>query len=76
MKVKIYGKLRCSVCEQAKALCKIKGYDTEYVLLDADYTFEEFQEKFPTAKTFPQILVGEDQKHVGGYSEFRDFIDP
>ena len=75
MKVKIYGKTRCGVCEQAKAMCNSKGFDYEYLLLDADYTMEEFAEKFPGARTFPQIVVGEESRHVGGYSDFRDFLD-
>jgi glutaredoxin len=75
MKVTIYGKTRCGFCEQAKSLCRMKGYEYEYLLLDADYTMEEFQEQFPDARTFPQICVGEHQSHVGGYAEFRDFVD-
>ena len=53
MKVTIYGKTRCSYCDAAKALCEQKGFDYEYLLLDADYTFETFQESFPGARTFP-----------------------
>jgi len=75
MKVKIYGKLRCTFCDQAKMTSNMKGFDTEYLLLDADYTMEEFSEKFPDARTFPQICVGEDEKHIGGYKEFREFLD-
>ena len=41
-------------------------------MLDADYTQEEFFEQFPTARTFPQIVVGE--THVGGYTEFAKFL--
>ena len=30
-------------------------------------------EKFPTARTFPQITI--DGESIGGYTEFREFID-
>jgi glutaredoxin len=76
MKVTIYGKTRCSYCDAAKALCEQKGFDYEYLLLDADYTFETFQESFPGARTFPQIVIGEEQKTIGGFREFQDFLDP
>jgi glutaredoxin 3 len=71
-KVVIYGKPRCPFCDKAKAVSEMKGFDYEYKLLDADYTQEEFFEQFPTARTFPQIVVGE--THVGGYTEFAKFL--
>jgi glutaredoxin-related protein len=37
-------------------------------MLDVDFTRDEFMQKFPTARTFPQILVDGDL--VGGYTEF------
>lgn len=75
MKVTIYGRSRCSFCDQAKMVCKMKGFDYEYLLLDADYSIEEFEEKFPKAQTFPQICIGENSVHIGGYNDFKSFID-
>ncbi len=63
--VEIYGKTRCTFCTQAKMLCEQKGLGYEYKLLDADFTQEEFFEKFPNAKTFPQIIFEGDA--IGGY---------
>ena len=37
-------------------------------MLDIDFTRDEFLQKFPTARTFPQILV--DGVLVGGFTEF------
>ena len=37
-------------------------------MLDQDYTREDFFKKFPTARTFPQIVV--DGENIGGYTEF------
>ena len=43
-----------------------------YYQLDEDFTREEFLEKFPGAKTFPQVVV--DGKHVGDCSDYRIFL--
>jgi glutaredoxin len=42
-------------------------------MLDADYTEEEFFEKFPTARTFPQIIV--DGESIGGYQQYIAKLD-
>ena len=69
--IKIWGKPQCPFCDRAKALCEQQGYDYEYFQLDVDFTREELFEKFPTARTFPQITAhGE---YVGGYTEFEQW---
>ena len=37
-----------------------------------DVSAEDMIEKFPTARTFPQIMI--DGKSIGGYTEFERFI--
>ena len=69
--IKIWGKPQCPFCDRAKALCEQQGYDYEYFQLDIDFTREELFEKFPTARTFPQITAhGE---YIGGYTEFEQW---
>ena len=49
----------------------VEGWiDFEYkkYMLDEDFSRDQFMEKFPTARTFPQILI--DGKLIGGYTEF------
>lgn len=70
--IEIYGKPRCPFCDRAKALCEQKGLDYTYKMLDADFTAEELFEKVPNARTFPQIWI--DEKHVGGYDQFKDEV--
>ena len=65
--VTIYGKPSCAYCVMAKTLCEQKGVEYEYLTLQEDYTTEEFFEKFPTARTFPQITMDGDA--IGGYTE-------
>jgi len=73
MKVEIYSKPACPFCVQAKALAEQKGYDLTYKMLDEDFTREQLFEVFPTARTFPQIIV--DGEKIGGFTEFKALVD-
>jgi glutaredoxin len=42
-------------------------------MLDEDFTREELMEKFPTARTFPQIVV--DGASIGGFTEFKTLVE-
>ena len=42
-------------------------------MLDEDFTREELMEKFPTARTFPQIVV--EGQSIGGFTEFKALVD-
>ena len=66
MKVEIYSKPQCPFCVQAKALAERKGYELTYKMLDEDFTREDLMETFPTARTFPQIVV--DGNKIGGFT--------
>ena len=41
-------------------------------MLDEDFTREELLEKFPHARTFPQIVI--DGENIGGYSNFLNYL--
>ena len=43
-----------------------------YYILDEDFTREELLEKFPHARTFPQIVI--DGENIGGYSNFLNYL--
>ena len=73
--IKIYGKTQCPFCDKAKALAEREGYDYEYYQLDVDFTREELFEKFPNARTFPQITVDYDAEYIGGYTEFETWSE-
>ena len=66
--VEIWGKRNCPYCNRAKQTSKKFGLNYIYHQLDEDFTKEEFLEKFPDAKSYPQIIV--DGKLVGGYMDF------
>lgn len=71
--IKIYGKPACPSCTKAKAFCESRQLQFEYLQLDTDFTREELFEHFPTARTFPQIVVGGNK--VGGYEQMIEYID-
>ena len=73
MKVEIYSKPSCPFCVQAKALAEREGYDLTYKMLDEDFSREELFAVFPTARTFPQIIVDGDK--IGGFTEFKALVE-
>lgn len=73
MKVEIYSKPQCPFCVQAKALAEREGHELTYKMLDEDFDRETLMEVFPTARTFPQIIV--DGEKIGGFTEFRTLVE-
>ena len=71
--ITIYGKPACPFCDKAKAMCEKLNLEYEYKQLDVDFTRDELFETFPTARTFPQIIVGGNK--VGGYDQMITYID-
>jgi glutaredoxin len=82
MIVEIFGKEQCPFCDKAKGLAEREGHNYTYRQLGLDFEFPEFMEKFPTARTFPQIIIikVENEGHpqwetkteekIGGYTEY------
>ena len=69
MKVVIWSKYYCTMCEQAKALLKQKGILFEERKIGDGYTKEELLEAVPNARTVPQIFI--DGELVGGFTELK-----
>jgi glutaredoxin 3 len=67
MQVVIYTKENCSYCVSAKMLLVNKGIPFKEMSLGVDFTRETLLEMFPTAKTFPIVVV--DGFNIGGFSE-------
>ena len=75
MRIEIYGKTQCPYCDMAKRLAQRiveessqQNHTYNYYQLDHDFNREEILEKFPGARTFPQIMI--DGKKIAGYTEF------
>ena len=71
MEVIIYSKNNCVFCEKAKI--RLQMYNPKIKMLNEDYTREEFFKKFPNAKTFPQIIIN--NQNIGGYHELQKWFD-
>jgi len=80
MNIEIYGKTQCPYCDMAKRLAQRiveessqQNHTYNYFQLDRDFNREEILEKFPGARTFPQIMI--DGKKIGGYTEFEEWYN-
>ena len=70
MKAIVWSKDQCPYCTQAKALLESKGIEyEERNIMHGTYTKEQLLEAVPTARTLPQIFLGEE--YVGGFTELR-----
>ena len=70
MKAEIYSKTNCVFCDKAKM--RLAKYNPKIFMLDQDFTREEFFQKFPNAKKFPQIIIN--NKHVGTYNQLEQWL--
>ena len=70
MKAEIYSKTNCVFCDKAKM--RLAKYNPRIFMLDQDFNREEFFQKFPNAKTFPQIIIND--KHIGTYNELEKWL--
>lgn len=69
-KVTIYGKPQCPYCEMAVTLCEQRGFEFEYIDIQArGMGIAELHEIVgKPVRTVPQIFIG--SAHVGGYTDF------
>ena len=69
MKAIVWSKDQCPYCVQAKSLLESKGIEYEERNVSQNWTREQLLEAVPTARTLPQIFLGEEL--VGGFTELR-----
>ena len=72
MKVEIYSIPNCPYCVKAKNLAMNKGHEVIYNMMGQEFLATYVRELFPTARTFPQIIV--DGEKIGGYVELEKMI--
>jgi glutaredoxin 3 len=73
MKATIWSKYHCPYCDQAKALLTQKGIEFEERKIGDGYTKEDLLEAVPTARTVPQIFLGEEL--IGGFTELKKHFE-
>lgn len=69
----IYGSQYCHYCMEAKKLAAEYQLDIIWHDTTLKTTQREFREKFPDAKTIPQIIWN--GNYIGGYDEFSTEIE-
>ena len=73
MKALIWTKDHCPYCVQAKALLTQKGIEIEERKIGHSWTKEQLLESVPTARTVPQIFLGEE--YVGVFDDLKKRFD-
>ena len=71
--IEIWSKPNCIFCDRAESLCKLKGLAYKKYMLDVDYSREDLVNKFPEARTFPQIT--QDGNYIGGFTELNAHLN-
>ena len=76
MKIEIYSKPACPFCDKALFLAQQVVQESVHTynkyMLNEDFTREELFEKFPTARTFPQIIFN--GQKIGGYTALVEML--
>ena len=68
----VWSKDSCPFCDQAKALLAQRGIAFEERRIGHGYTREQLLEAVPTARTVPQIFLGD--QHIGGFTELKKHL--
>ena len=71
--VTIYTKPDCSYCTKAKMLLSSRSVQYNELKLNEDFTREHLLEMFPSAKSFPVIVV--DGFNIGGYDSLQMMLN-
>jgi len=72
MNFEIYSKDNCGYCDMAISLAKHKGLPHTIKKLDKDFTREQLLEQFPTARSFPVVVLN--GEFIGGFNEFKEKV--
>lgn len=73
MHVVLYSKDNCSQCNTAKTILGTKGIVYEEKKLGEDFTREHLMEMFPSARSFPVVVV--DGFNIGGVSDLTKMLN-
>ena len=71
--IEIWSKPQCVFCDKAVQLCQMKELEFKKYMIDVDYSREDMMDKFPNARTFPQITM--DNVYIGGYTELEAHLN-
>lgn len=72
MNITIYSKNGCPYCDKIKSVLDQREMEYTLLLLDEDYTRDEFYDEFGSGSTFPQVVF--DGNHIGGCRESVQYL--
>jgi glutaredoxin len=67
--IEIYTKPNCSYCVHAKKFMSDNLLEYVEYKLDKDFVRDDVLNKFPTAKTYPIIVI--DGNYIGGFTDLK-----
>lgn len=70
--IEIYSRTNCSYCSYAKNLLDLKKINYTEYKLNEDFTKEGLLELYPTARTFPVVVI--DGFYIGGYTQLAETL--
>lgn len=70
--IEVYTKENCVYCVNAKMLLESKKLEFKEIRIGHDITRDEFFEKFPDARTVPQIIF--EGEAIGGYDQLKQRV--
>lgn len=73
MNILIYTKPDCPYCTSAKTLLNTRGIGFSEMKLNEDFTREFLLENYPSARTFPVIVV--DGFYIGGFEQLKQKLN-
>lgn len=73
MNVTIYSRNDCTYCTKAKMLLASKNIPFNEMKLNEDFTKEYLLELFPSATTFPVVVV--DGFNIGGFDQLNKMLN-
>jgi len=68
--IEIYTKSNCSYCVHAKNYMNNNNMKYTEYKLDKDFSRDDIKSKFPTASTYPVIVM--EGKYIGGFSDLKE----
>jgi glutaredoxin len=73
MRFTIYSKNGCPYCTKIKQVMEALNLDHKIYMLGVDFTREQFYDEFGSGKTFPQVILN-DEEFLGGCTETVNYL--
>ena len=73
MHVQVFTKPDCPYCNAVKTMMNTYGVTFEERILDIHYTSENLRVMYPTAVTYPVVIV--DGFFIGGYNQLKNLLE-